>query len=315
MKLPLDAVKVDPELQLRDGLDMERVKAMEEFETEGGHLPPITVVGDDNLLADGHHRLYVAHTMGRVDVDAERVPGGKAEAVAVAIQRNDLATTLPLTRAQRNQGVKALLAFGWTQEQVAKATGIHRTTIADIHNALAMRGELPKVRASSRPNGGRNPKAVAVLPADVHEKLSDTVLNRIADGLDDVTQQAEMAAAVAAVGLAEPRVREAIKAVDGGMSVTDAINEYTPTIHQTPKTMSDVARQAYQRLDDFLNATMTVEGRPLDFWQVLDVIAAQHDTVSPPAINTLVDRLSEVSVRSDQYASKLRNGVLKEVTA
>ena len=65
MRLPLDRVREDPRLQLRDGLDMDRVKAMVEFEEQGGHLPPVDVVGDDNLLADGHHRLAAARRSGR----------------------------------------------------------------------------------------------------------------------------------------------------------------------------------------------------------------------------------------------------------
>ena len=293
MRLPLDWVKVDPELQLRDGLDMDRVRAMQEFQAAGGTLPPITTVGADNLLADGHHRLYAAHALGRLDIEADNIAGGKAEAIAIALMLNNSALTLPLKPSSVGKGVRALLAMGWTQARIAEATGVAQST---VHNTAA----ILKIKAN--------------IKSDIHEQLYDSTLLRIA-ALPTIDQQAEMAAAVVAVGLPEPRVREAVKAVRAGATVADAVAEATPAGRPTPKTISDVARQAYVRLDDFLAATMTVDGRDLDFWQVLDVIAAQHNAVSPPAIGTLVDRLAEISVRADQYATKLRNGVLREVTA
>ena len=313
MKLALSDVRVDPELQLRDGLDMDRIKAMTEFEEQGGHLPPITVVGESNLLADGHHRLYVAETMGRVDIEAERLDGDKPEAVAIALQRNDISTSLPLTRTQRNQGVKLLLQAGWTQERIATAAGVHHTTIVNIDNALAMRGAIAKRGATGK--GGPTPKPVAVLPKEVHEKLNDTTLVRIAEL--PVEQQQEMAVAVAEAGLSEPRVREAVKAVKAGASVADAVEERTSsgTRWAIPKGPSEVATQAYERLDRFLSQPMTVDGRELDFWEVLDVLVATSDKISTPALGTLIDRLADVSIRCDHYATLLRTDGKLLVTA
>ena len=76
---------------------------------------------------------------------------------------NDLSSRLPLTRTERNEGVKYLLKAGWTQERIAKAVGVDRTTIGNILSALASRGEA-KTRT---PRGRRPTKGVAVLPKDV----------------------------------------------------------------------------------------------------------------------------------------------------
>ena len=320
MRLAIRDVHPDPAIQLRDGLDMDRVRAMQEFEEQGGHLPPITVVGDDNILADGHHRLEVADSMGRVDIDAERVPGDRTEAVALAIQLNDIATSKPLTRDQRNKGIKLLLAAGWTQEQIATRTGVHDTTISNIGNSLAMRGQITK-----KVGGRGTPKRVATLPPEVADKLNDTVLVRIADSKMPVEKQAEFAAAVAAVpnkknpnktGLSEPRVREALKKVADGVPITEAVEEMTPGGGEMPVTMSDVAQQAYQRLDRFLTATMVIEGTKRDFWQVLEVLVTHQSDLLDPTVNTLADKLAELAARSDQYATLLKSRrALKKVSA
>jgi len=311
MRLRVEEVHEDPELQLRDGLDMDRIKAMAEYEEQGGKLPAITVVGDDNLLADGHHRLYLAITTGRLDIDAERLPGNKPEAVALAIQLNDLATSKPLTRSERNKGIKVLLQAGWTQERIATATGVHQTTIINIHNSLAMRGALAK-----KTGGKGTPKPVAVLPKAVHEKLGDTVLVRIAEL--PVEQQAEFAAAVAAVpnkkdathtGLSEPRIREAVKAVRAGASIADAVQEATPSDSAVPKTLPDVAHQVRRRLERFTEP-MTVEGVERDIWQVLAVLVANIDAI-PLEARSLSTLLDDISIQTEFYSQALRGGVIE----
>ena len=75
---------------------------------------------------------------------------------------NDLSSRLPLTRTERNEGVKYLLRAGWTQERIGKAAGVHYTSIFNIQKALTARGQ-----AKTGPSRGGRPKNVAVLPKDV----------------------------------------------------------------------------------------------------------------------------------------------------
>ena len=310
MKLPINRVLEDPEVQLREHLDMDRVIAMVEFEEQGGQLPPITVVGTANLLGDGHHRLAAARRSGKQEIDANRIDGGKPEAVAAAISGNDLSTHAPLNRTQRNQGVKMLLEAGWTQQQIAKTTGVHQTTIMDIHNALAMRGQITKNTEPSRgAAGGRVPKPVTVLPRAVHEKLNDTILTRIADQVP-LEKQGEFATAVARVDLPDPRVREAIKAMqkDKNLSPEAAVFNVTPQVRIVPPTLYDVAKQVRRRLDHFLEETMTVQSVERDFWAVLDVLAANSDGIEP-TLRDLATRLADISVRADYYGSKINTAI------
>lgn len=144
--IDLTDIREVPSLQLRGRLDPARVDAMVEFMSEGGVLPPISVVSEDNLLADGHHRFAAAVRLGARQIDANRSDGGMEDAIAIAIRGNDSRGNLPLTIAQRNEGIARLLAAGWTQERVAEATGLAQPTIAYVassREAVAAYPSLP----------------------------------------------------------------------------------------------------------------------------------------------------------------------------
>jgi len=276
---------------------MDRVKAMVEYEAEGGTLPPVTLVGDENLLADGYHRVSAAERSGRLDVEADHVPGGKPEAIAIALLKNSDSLTMPLTRVQRNAGIKVLLEAGWTLRRIGEETGVHNTTVLNIQQTLAARGKVKKA-------------GVVALPKVVHEKLSDTTLTRIASV--PVAQQAELATAVAATDLSEPRVREAIRDLkaDPTLTPTEAVEGVAPGGLSRPTPMEDVAKQVRRRLKDFLATTMTVDGNEYDFWEVLDVLSAHlraNAFAGDLQADGLADLLAEVSVKADKYATALRS--------
>lgn len=301
MKLPIAAVHEDPEVQLRDGLDMDRVEAMVEYEEQGGQLPPITVVGSDNLVGDGHHRLAAARRSGRVEIDANRIEGGMAEAIAAAIRGNDISSHMPLNRIQRNKGVKVLLRAGWTLDQVGKVAGVHGTTIGEIYSVMVARGELKAVNTAS---ARTKRKPVAVLP-EAARHLNDTTISRIVRGVP-VDQQAAFATAVADAGISEPRVREAIKKVHQGMTPEAAVEDVTPAGRVVPVSFAEVAKQSRRRIERFTSEPMMVEGVERDFWQVLDVLASVSASI-PLEAKSLARLLSEVAVKADYYATALRS--------
>lgn len=298
MKLAVDAIKEDPTLQLREGLDMDRVQAMIEFEEQGGQLPPVTVVGPDNILGDGHHRLYAAMTSGKLEVDANRIGGGLAEAVVVAITGNDSAAAKPLTRTERNKGIKLLLAAGWTQQAIADATGLAQPTIIGIYNVLAMRGHLPRAPKVAG-KGGRTPKPIARIPDVTADRLHDTTLDRISSV--PAPQQVELAEAVVKHKLPEPRVREAVKLVKGGMNPTDAVDAVRSHAEPMPKNMHQIGVAVQKRFADFTDAQMVIDKKSYGLWQVLDVLAAQG--VSDPMARGLSKVMADLSVRLDRYAT------------
>jgi ParB-like chromosome segregation protein Spo0J len=287
--IKIEDIRREPEVQLRTGLDMDRVNAMVEFESEGGKLPPVTVVGDDNLLADGHHRVYAAERSGRREVEANREAGGMAEAIAIALNRNDSAQTQPLTRDQRNAGIKALIGLGWSLTRIAKDTGISKSTVSNI-------GRLTEERKTLSP--------------EVNKALRDTTVLRITSLPEE--QRKPFAAKVASAGLAEPRVREAIKAMkaDPTLSPEAAVDEVTPRPTVRVTGMETVAKQVRTRLKDFIDEKMTVDGTEYDFWAVLDVLAAHlRDGAFAGDLHAegLANLLSEVAVKAENSADALRN--------
>ena len=322
--LELVEITEDPALQLRGGCDTERIEAMEEFVAQGGVLPPITVVGDDNLLADGHHRLLVASRARLPKIEANRVPGGRAEAVAIAIRSNDTAAAMPLTRSQRNAGIKVLLSEGWTQDRIAKETGTARATIVNIGNALSLRGELGKATKAAGDGGGRIPSRTVVLPKSVHKNLSDTTLARIASV--PVEQQQEFAEAVAATAakrdgvvqvMSEPRVREAIRTLKSDPTITpqEAVRLHAPSTlpKVPPKSTSDVEIMVERRLAAFLDDTITIDGTTRDFWQVVELLAQQRDELQGAGA-AMAEQLRVIAVKAEHYATKFVSNV-KAVSA
>ena len=319
MKLAIKDIHVDPSVQLRDGLDLDRVKAMQEFEEGGGHLPPVTVVGDDNLLADGFHRVEAADSSGRIDIEADHVDGDHADAVALAIQLNDIAVAKPLTPDQRSKGVRLLLAAGWTPRRIAERTGVAPSTIKNAATVMGLKGEFHNI---AKPTG-RPPKARKALPTDVVERLGDTMLVRIAEMVEP-DDQLEFAAAVAAVprpgkanksGMSEAQVRTAARKLrEGDYTPTEAV-QLAASSKALPKNLQEVARLAYRRIDQFLDETMIIDGREYDFWAVMELLVAERGRLLDPTINSLVASLSNLSVRSDHYATALRSEDVKKVSA
>jgi len=220
---------------------------------------------------------------------------------------------VPLTRTGRNKGVKLLLDAGWSQDRIAKATGVSRHTIADISNVLAAKGQLPKAATAAGGKGGRLPTPVATLPPDVSDRLTDTHILRIATAVpyDD---QVEFATAVAEAELSEPRTREAISELRTGASPREAVERVAPVHHARPASLADVAGQARRRIEHFAADPMTVEGKERDFWQVLDVLAAQQPAI-PLEVRSLSRLLAELSVKADHYASLLESEPLSLAAA
>lgn len=305
IRLSLKDIHEDPTLQLRDGLDRDRIEAMREFVTEGGTLPPITVVGDDNTIADGHHRYYLAVTMGRIDIEADQRKGTKADAVALAIMLNDMAGHEPLTQPQVRKGIQMLLEAGWSQDQIATATKTPRRTIGDIANRMVMRG---KIAAKPVHATGRKPKPVAVLPKPVADALTDTHLTRIAEV--PVAQQVELAEAVVATNLSEPRTREAIQTLKAnpGMTPTQAVTKHAPIpTPPMPATIHDLSMAMTKRMLVLQNDTV--------LWNDLATLAAQSHRLTGASGLALI--LADLAVRFDHAATALNTpaSTMKAVSA
>ena len=112
------------------------------IEVEGDAFPPIDLFGA--VLADGLHRYHAAKNRGDDDIRATVHPDDRDQAMIFAATANTKHGA-PLTRTQRNEAVKRLLALtDWSERKIADEVGIHQTTVMNIHHGIQLRDELAK---------------------------------------------------------------------------------------------------------------------------------------------------------------------------
>lgn len=308
MLLPIRGVTIDPDVQLRAAFDNDRADMFQELYEEGADVPPITVVGPTHILADGHHRIGAQQRMGRTEVEVVQREGGKAEAIAIAVTQND-GGPKPLTRSERNTAVKLLLTAGWSQDRVAKTLGsVSKATISNIGHALALRGE--HVKATTSTTGGTPSKAMPVLPPEVHRKLGDTVLTRIASLPED--RIVEVATAVATAGdLTEPEVRAVVREVKAGKDVDTAISvhHHRLTGARYPSTAIDAAKSVLHQITDFFDRTITWNGAPMALRDVCLALAENKGSLSlgtwPEGV---ANELHKLAVEAEALATRIDIG-------
>jgi len=296
----IERIKLDPTLQLREGgLDRERIEDMRVAIADGVAMPPVVVVGPDDLLADGFHRVYSYEKEGKTEIDATHVDGGYNEALAIAIRANSNGAK-QLTRTERKEGIKRLLVAGWTQERIAKATRVSGSTVSNIGTSLAMRGTTT---LADSPKSHRKP--VTVLPEAVHAKLDDTTLVRIA--AVPIEQQQELAEAAAKVDLSEPRVRDAIRTMkERGISPTEAVDLHRERTILPPLITGDIVTFMRRRVEVFLTEPFRFKERDFTFAEALDFVV-EHG-IGYVGTRDLADTLASASVVFDHAATTLRSG-------
>lgn len=228
MHIALGDISFDPRVQLRTRLNEDRVQGMIEFETEGGTLPPVTIVGDENLLADGHHRFEAANRMGRLDIEANKLTGGFAEAIAEAIRNNDIATSAPLTRTERNRGILELLDAGWKQRKIAQVAGVGQSTVIDVD-------QIRKARQAT---------------GLTQDEVADDRLRRISSAAPG--REAEVVQAANDTGINDAQLRAAMKAAkDEGVDPVEAVRRVA--------TITPLPTATYDAVDD-------LQGVIASFW-------------------------------------------------
>jgi hypothetical protein len=109
--LLLDAVLIDPALQMREGMNEATIDEYAEAMKEGVAFPPVVVFRAPNgrlWLSDGFHRFKAARRAGRTHLEAEVRPGDRRDALLHAAGAN-AAHGLRRTRADKQKAVRAVL--------------------------------------------------------------------------------------------------------------------------------------------------------------------------------------------------------------
>jgi hypothetical protein len=146
-KISIDAIRRDPELQMRDaGVDVGIVAEYADAMEAGANFPPIVVYFDGEAYwpADGFHRIGAAKKIGRETITAEVHDGGKRDALLHAVGVN-AHHGLRRTAADKRRAIVAMLRdpqwAKWSDREIGKRCAVDHKTVAKVRAELT--GEFP----------------------------------------------------------------------------------------------------------------------------------------------------------------------------
>ena len=135
MKIKIADLTLDRTLQIRSGLNKQ---AVQRYVEANGLLPPIDVfkLPDGKMvLADGWHRVDAAEKRGENEIPCNIHKGTLKDAEAFAIVANSK-HGLPLTTAERDDGILRLNALNWSSRRIATEMSVAQTTVMNVLKAV-----------------------------------------------------------------------------------------------------------------------------------------------------------------------------------
>lgn len=153
VKIRLDKIKVDGDLQVRDKINEDAVREYAEVIRGGGKMPPVTVFFDGKTyhLADGWHRFFAHKQAAFPEIEAEVHDGTRRDAILFALSANDK-HGLRRTNADKRRSVLVLLEdFEWSEwnnTKIAEVCGVSATFVDKIRKE--MNTATPTTRKVSR---------------------------------------------------------------------------------------------------------------------------------------------------------------------
>jgi hypothetical protein len=136
--LKIEEIQGDPDIQIRDSLDEERVEEYAAAMLEGAQFPRLVVFFDrlHYWLASGYHRYEAAHRAGRREIDCDVRDGAKRDAIIFALSDNKHG--LSLSRDEKRRAVERLVADAeWskaTDVAIAKHIGVSREFVNRVRH-------------------------------------------------------------------------------------------------------------------------------------------------------------------------------------
>lgn len=133
----LSDIVMDPDIQIREKLDKNRLKEYTEKLKDGIIPPPIVVFfdGERNLITDGFHRFAAATEAGKQHIMAEVRTGSIRDASIHAAIAN-ANHGLDLTNKEKRKAVIRLLSdhewSGWSNSAIAQASGFSHVFIGKV---------------------------------------------------------------------------------------------------------------------------------------------------------------------------------------
>jgi hypothetical protein len=187
LQIRIDAIRHDPELQMRDaGVDVGIVAEYADAMEAGANFPPIVVYFDGEVYwpADGFHRVNAATKVGRETIDAEVRDGGKRDALLHAVGVNAF-HGLRRTAADKRRAIVAMLRdpewTKWSDREIGKRCAVDGKTVAKIRAELT--ADVRSERTYTTKHGTIATMKVNAKPNAAGGSLMGQVLTQVSDEL------------------------------------------------------------------------------------------------------------------------------------
>lgn len=271
--------------QIRAAMDDAVVQEYMEAYRGGAQMPPIDVFryeghADSYLLADGFYRRGALLSLGRLEVEAVVHEGTRAEAIALAFEKNKArgvrltARDLPrcIMLAQENFPDK-------TQEQIAAMVGCSQGTVAKLKAQLA---------ASEAIIPGNNGSTAIRVNAKGEKRPTTYKKRKVKDTPAPEFEQTQ-AEPEAPPQLAEPeekrRVRSADEIIVGQQGSAEAPRPAEPDTWEKAHRIGMAMQKHLRELEDLDIDTMDVETRNTKWVSLISNLIIRLGKLSGPIPN------------------------------
>ncbi|MBB6407645.1 hypothetical protein [Mesorhizobium sangaii] len=164
--LALDLIKIDPDLQMREGgLDVGVVADYAEAMEGGASFPPIIIFFDGDVYwpADGFHRIAAARKVGLDTIAADVRQGNRRDAILFAVGVNSN-HGLRRTQADKRRSVETLLKDPeWSRlsdRAIAEKAKVSHPTVARVRAELTGKISTPPAAKVATADTGKFSTAV-----------------------------------------------------------------------------------------------------------------------------------------------------------
>jgi len=154
MKLKIEKIELDKELQSRAGMNEEVVQEYMHILLGGTQMPPVTVFHDGKKyhLADGWHRFSGHKAAGFTEIEANIIEGTRRDAILYSVGAND-DHGLRRSNEDKRRSVTILLDdfewSEWSDSEIARACKVSSVFVNKIRK-LIKGDEVPAIRKVKR---------------------------------------------------------------------------------------------------------------------------------------------------------------------
>lgn len=290
-RLPLFAIRIDGDTQLREETRTDIVQAYAEDMQAGDIFPPITVFNDgiSNWLADGYHRYFAVQACGLGEITAHVRQGTRRDALLYAAEANRK-HGLSFSNKDKRRIVTLFLNdrewSQWSDREIARRCGVSNTFVSSQRAQLSTVDS--EMRTYTTRHGTQATMNVARIGNDPYEGLSEYVIKELEQR--DASHEAIADIATYARQVKADIKKNAAKALLIGSCMLCCQEGDTPRVGDPPYTREQLEKEGWELwrlvpsdIDTFLEVGELQRllhekevSRGKDFFEVTDEDILQH---------------------------------------